>query len=134
MGALWGGVGREARVRGVGKAAILLYVQPTRRDEVISRLKQHRSRLSEMGVKHVYLFGSVARDVAVAASDIDIMVDLDEGPDGRKPLFSAFDIGGIQFEMAQLFGKPVDLVVRRDALGARRKLSAVASDQLVDVF
>lgn len=26
-----------------------------------------------MGVKHVYLFGSVARDAAVAASDIDML-------------------------------------------------------------
>jgi len=62
------------------------------------------------------------------------MVDLDEGQGGRKPLFSAFDIGGIQCEIAQLFGKPVDLVVRRDAIGSGRKLSGVASDQLVDVF
>jgi predicted nucleotidyltransferase len=104
-----------------------------RRHEAIERLKQHRVRLGEMGVKHVYLFGSVASDTAAADSDIDIMIDLDEGPGGRKPLFSAFDIGGIQFEMTRLFGKRVDLVVRSDAMGAGRKLQAVQG-QLVDVF
>lgn len=87
-----------------------------------------------MGVKHVYLFGSIARDAADDQSDIDIMVDLDEGPSGRKALFSAFDVGSIQFEMTQLFGRPVDLVVRRDVLGRGRKLKTVAKSQLVDVF
>lgn len=113
---------------------ILVYTADMRRSDVIRRLKEHRARLGEMGVKHVYLFGSFARDSAVSASDIDIMVDLDEGPDGRKPLFSAFDIGGIQFEIARLFGRHVDLVVRRDALEAGRKLQSVAGSELVDVF
>ena len=105
-----------------------------RRDEAINRLKQSRSRLAELGVTHAYLFGSVARDVADTASDIDIMVDLDEGPEGRKPLFSAFDVGGIQYEMTQIFGRKVDLIVRRDALRPGRRLRAVAEGQLVNVF
>lgn len=105
-----------------------------RRDEAISRLKQNRSRLAELGVRHAYLFGSVARDAAAEGSDIDIMVDLDEGPDGRKPLFSAFDIGGIQYEMTRIFGRQVDLVVRRDALQPGRRLRPVAESQLVDAF
>jgi hypothetical protein len=105
-----------------------------RRDEAISRLKQHRPRLAELGVRHAYLFGSVARDSADAKSDIDVMVDLDEGPGGRKPLFSAFDVGGIQFEMTRIFGRQVDLVVRRDAMRPGRRLRSVAESQLVDVF
>jgi predicted nucleotidyltransferase len=129
----WLGGACAGAALGLGYAVNLVYIGNMRRHEAIERLKQHRVRLGEMGVKHVYLFGSVARDAAAADSDIDIMVDLDEGPDGRKPLFSAFDIGGIQFEMARLFGKPVDLVVRSDAMGAGRKLEAVQG-QLVDVF
>jgi uncharacterized protein len=105
-----------------------------RRDEAINRLKQNRPRLTELGVVRAYLFGSVARDAADAKSDIDIMVDLDEGPGGRKPLFSAFDVGGIQYEMTQIFGRQVDLVVRRDALRPGRRLREVAESQLVDVF
>ncbi len=62
------------------------------------------------------------------------MVDLDEGPLGRKPLFSAFDIGGIQYELARILDRRVDVVVRRDALRPGRKLRVAAESQLVDVF
>ncbi len=71
------------------------YIESMRRAEAIERLRQHRAQLSALGVTHAYLFGSVANDVATPESDIDVMVDLDEGPSGRKPLFSAFDVGGI---------------------------------------
>jgi uncharacterized protein len=105
-----------------------------KRSEIIFRLHQHRARLEALGVVHAYLFGSVARDAAGPQSDIDLMVDLDEGPNGRKPLFSAFDVGGIQFELTQIMGRRVDLVVRRDALQRGKKLRAAAESQLVDVF
>ena len=105
-----------------------------RRTEALERLRQNRAQLSALGVTHAYLFGSVARDAAAPGSDIDVMVDLDEGPSGRKPLFSAFDIGGIQYALTEMFGRRVDVVVRRDALAPGRRLTAVAQDQLVDAF
>ena len=105
-----------------------------KRSDIIYRLHQHRSRLEALGVVHAYLFGSVARDAAGPESDVDVMVDLDEGPSGRKPLFSAFDVGGIQYELTQIMGRRVDLVVRRDALQRGRKLRSAAESQLVDVF
>lgn len=105
-----------------------------RRDEALRRLRENRDGLAALGVVHAYLFGSVARDLATTASDIDVMVDLDEGPAGRKPLFSAFDIGGIQSELTGILGRPVDLVVRRDALQPGRRLRVVAESQLVDAF
>ncbi len=104
------------------------------RSDVIDRLHQSRTRLQELGVVHAYLFGSVARDAAGPASDVDLMVDLDEGPGGRKPLFSAFDVGGIQFELTRILGRRVDLVVRSDALRKGRSLRAVAESQLIHVF
>ena len=105
-----------------------------KRSDIIYRLHQHRARLEALGVVHAYLFGSVARDAAGPESDVDVMVDLDEGPSGRKPLFSAFDVGGIQYELTQIMGRRVDLVVRRDALQRGRKLRSAAESQLVDVF
>lgn len=105
-----------------------------KRSEIIYRLHQHRARLEALGVVHAYLFGSVARDTAGPQSDIDVMIDLDEGPDGRKPLFSAFDVGGIQYELTRIMGRRVDLVVRRDALQRGKKLREAAESQLVDVF
>lgn len=105
-----------------------------RREEAIARLRRSQPHLAALGVTHAYLFGSVARDAADSASDVDVMVDLDEGPHGRKPLFSAFDIGGIQYELARILDRRVDMVVRRDALQPGRKLREVAESQLVDVF
>jgi len=105
-----------------------------RRDEALSLLRGHRPRLAELGVTHAYLFGSVAEDVSDADSDVDVMVDLDEGPGGRKPLFRAFDLGAIQYELSELFGRPVDLAVRSDALLPVRRLRAVAERRLVDAF
>jgi hypothetical protein len=105
-----------------------------KRSDIIYRLHQHRARLEALGVVHAYLFGSVARDAAGPESDVDVMVDLDEGPSGRKPLFSAFDVGGIQYELTQIMGRRVDLVVRRDALQRGKRLRSAAESQLVDVF
>ncbi|MBX9827946.1 MAG: nucleotidyltransferase domain-containing protein [Xanthobacteraceae bacterium] len=105
-----------------------------RRDEALRRLRESRESLTALGVTHAYLFGSVARDVATENSDIDVMVDLDEGPTGRKPLFSAFDVGGIQSKLAEILGRSVDLVVRRDAMRPGKRLRAVAESQLVDAF
>ncbi len=50
------------------------------RSEIIRRLHQNRARLEELGVTHAYLFGSAARDEAGVDSDVDVMIDLDEGP------------------------------------------------------
>jgi len=104
------------------------------RSVVIDRLHQSRARLEELGVVHAYLFGSVALGPAGPASDVDLMVDLDEGPNGRKPLFSAFEVGGIQFELTKILGRPVDLVVRSDALKPGKRLRNAAEGQLVHVF
>lgn len=104
------------------------------RSDVIDRLHQCRPRLEALGVVHAYLFGSVARGTAGPDSDVDVMVDLDEGPGGRKPLFSAFDVGGIQFELTEIMGRRVDLVVRRDVLQPGKRLQGAAEDGLVHVF
>ena len=104
------------------------------RGDVIARLKAHRPELEALGVRRMFLFGSVARQAATVRSDVDLMVDLDEGPAGRKPLFSAFDVGGIQFALTEILGRKVDLVVRSDAMKPGKRLRAVAESQLVDVF
>lgn len=104
------------------------------RRDVIAELNAHRVRLESLGVRRLFVFGSVARDAADSQSDIDLMVDLDEGPAGRKPLFSAFDVGGIQYALTEILGRRVDLVVRSDAMKPGKKLREVAESQLVDVF
>jgi predicted nucleotidyltransferase len=48
-----------------------------RRAEVIAQLKAAEPEMRAHGVGGLYLFGSVARDSAGAASDIDVFVDPD---------------------------------------------------------
>ena len=46
-----------------------------RRAEVLSKLKETEPILRAKGVEALYLFGSHARDEAVAGSDVDVFVD-----------------------------------------------------------
>jgi predicted nucleotidyltransferase len=49
------------------------------RDSVIRTLRAHESELRGSGVIALYLFGSLARNEAVAGSDIDLFFDHDPG-------------------------------------------------------
>lgn len=97
-----------------------------RRDVAISQLKGLQAILRVRGIQHLYLFGSVARDEATEASDIDIAVDL--SPDTP---FDPFDMGGIMMTLMEALGEKVDLVDRRAF--SSRFASQVASD-LIRVF
>ena len=74
-----------------------------RRDEVLATLDRHRSELARMGVKSLRLFGSVARNEASPASDIDLLVEFVE-----TPTFSAFM--KLKIYLEDLLGGRVDLV------------------------
>jgi uncharacterized protein len=54
-------------------------------------------------IKRLSLFGSVLRDDFRADSDIDVLVEFEEG---KVPGFAFF---AIQEELSQLFGRPVEL-------------------------
>jgi predicted nucleotidyltransferase len=74
------------------------------RDAVLALLREHLPVLRErFGVRHLRLFGSVARDTARADSDVDVLVDFD-GPATADRYF------GVQFYLEDLLGRRVDLV------------------------
>lgn len=74
-----------------------------RRAKVISILNKHRKVLSDSyGVRSLALFGSVARDEATQASDVDLLVDFDR-PVGLFGLFALHDY------LETILGCPVDL-------------------------
>ncbi len=52
------------------------------KQDVVTVLHQHESRLSSLGVKRLALFGSFVRDEANANSDVDILVEFELGRKG----------------------------------------------------
>jgi uncharacterized protein len=80
------------------------------RDEAIDRLKEHSGALRALGATSLYLFGSVVRDEARPASDLDLFVDYD--PASR---FSLIELVGIKQLLEEELGVEVD-VTTRDSL------------------
>lgn len=61
---------------------------------------------AKYGARNVRVFGSAARGEADEESDIDFLVEMEAGR-------SLFDLGGLQYELEQLLGRPVDVVTER---------------------
>lgn len=76
-------------------------------DQRVVELREEMLQISAShGARNLRVFGSVARRDADVASDLDLLVDMDPGR-------SLFDLGGLQFELAQLLGRPVDVLTER---------------------
>jgi len=72
------------------------------RDEVFRQIDQHQAKLRELGVSQLQLFGSVVRDEAGVASDLDFVVRL------KKNSFDSYM--DIKLFLEDLFSCSVDLV------------------------
>jgi predicted nucleotidyltransferase len=74
-----------------------------KRDVVLEILKQKNAELTkQFGVKFLLLFGSVARNEATSASDVDLLVEFSR-PVGYFGLFA------LQDYLEGILGCPVDL-------------------------
>ncbi len=74
-----------------------------KRDEIINILSDHRREIDEFGVHSLSIFGSVARDENLPASDVDILVEF------SKPV-GLFEFIRLKNFLEQLLKCPVDLV------------------------
>ncbi len=95
------------------------------RKEAIARLRAHRSELAALGVAHVALFGSVARDETHGDSDVDVIVD---SADGHA--LGLFRLGDIKEQLERILGREVDLISRRGLDHAVAMKQRVAADVL----
>lgn len=77
------------------------------RDEAITKLKQHETELRQLGVEHLYLFGSTARGEAGEDSDVDLFFD---HPEGSLGLFQLMDV---KDTAARILGRKTDIMTRR---------------------
>jgi predicted nucleotidyltransferase len=85
------------------------------RAEVIRVLKRHEVELKKLGVKHLFLFGSVARDDAKDDSDIDLFFDHEKG---RLGLYELMDV---KDRAQEILGRPADIMTRASLHPALRE-------------
>jgi predicted nucleotidyltransferase len=85
------------------------------RADVIDVLKRHEAELKKLGVEHLFMFGSVARDAARDDSDIDLFFDHAKGQLG---LYELMDVK----ERAQaILGRRTDIMTRASLHPALRE-------------
>lgn len=75
------------------------------REQVLARGSLLRAIAAAHGVRALSLFGSAARGKAKADSDLDFLVELEEGR-------SLVDLVGVKHDLEALFGRPVDAFTR----------------------
>ena len=76
------------------------------RDEIIDVLRRERAHLQRLGVRHVSLFGSVARAEETSGSDIDLVIAIDS-----MARVSGFGLAHIGLVLEDKLKSSVDLVV-----------------------
>lgn len=86
----------------------------TQFDKAKSVLLSHRKQLSQLGSRHLAIFGSTAKNEATKTSDIDILVDFDT----KKDLFEFIDL---KFYLEDLLNCDVDLVSKKALHPALKK-------------
>jgi predicted nucleotidyltransferase len=99
-----------------------------RRSDAIALLLAHADELRSAGVAHVALFGSVARDSAGPASDIDLVVT---GPPGHP--MTLFSMARAEAVLEGILGRRVDLTSGQ-GLGMAAEFRQRIEDDLVSVF
>ena len=94
------GVQRGAPATGMGRAGL--------REEVLRRKTLVGALARAHGARTVRLIGSAARGEEGPDSDIDFLVELEPGR-------SLLDVIGLENDLADLFGRKVDVVARQSA-------------------
>jgi uncharacterized protein len=91
------------------------------RDAAIARLRAHEPELQRLGVRHLFLFGSTARDEAAVDSDVDLFFDYERGKLGL------YELMDVKEAAAKILGQKTDIMTR-DSLHRtlRQKIEADA--------
>ena len=83
-------------------------------DKAKTVLLSHQQQLSQLGSRHLAIFGSTARNETTKSSDIDILVDFD----AKKDLFGFIDL---KFYLEDILSCDVDLVSKQALHPALKK-------------
>ena len=77
-----------------------------KRSAAVARLKQHETELKQLGVQHLYLFSSTARDEARDGSDVDLFFDNERGKLGL------FQLMEVKEHAARILGCKAEILTR----------------------
>jgi len=81
-------------------------IKKMKQNDAITKLRGHEAELKQLGVLHLYLFGSTARDEARDDSDVDLFFDYEEGK------FGLFDLMDVQERASRILGRKADVMTR----------------------
>ena len=98
-------VARRCILRGPSRVASHMQAVQTKA-EVIARLQAQREPLRALGVAQLGLFGSFVRDEAGPESDVDLLVDFQEG---RKTYRAICAVGDL---LEDVLGRSVEILTR----------------------
>jgi uncharacterized protein len=85
------------------------------RADVIRLLKRHEADLKGLGIEHLFLFGSVARDDAKDQSDIDLFFDHARGQLG------VYELMDVKEHAQRILGRRTDIMTRASLHPVLRK-------------
>ncbi len=86
--------------------------RPPTLEELRARREEILALAAARGARDLRVFGSVVRDEAEVASDVDFLVEMEPGR-------SLLDLGGLLMDLQDLLGCPVDVVTYK---GLRERL------------
>ncbi|MEW5936838.1 MAG: nucleotidyltransferase family protein [Candidatus Thermoplasmatota archaeon] len=76
------------------------------KSEVVKRLASSMGAIRKFGIRRIGLFGSTARGEVRQGSDVDILVEFEEGEEKFSNLM------GLYFYLREILGRDVDLVTK----------------------
>ena len=74
------------------------------KQSIINQIKLNRNSIENYGVKHLGLFGSFVRNQNTNLSDVDLLVEFNEGKKNYKNFI------GLAYFLEELFGRRVELL------------------------
>ena len=75
-------------------------------EDAIAILKEHETELRQLGVKHLYLFGSTLRGDAREDSDVDLFFDYERGKLGL------YELMDVKEQTSHILGRKADIMTR----------------------